>query len=104
MTCVTGVAICWVCDEPWPGLIEVVLTDALGQRWPFVDKCAVFSREWFSAATSYPVVVEIACQELSSYLDDNGEELVVISTETPLEIESTDGQMQFTVFRHQVRE
>ena len=104
MTYVMGEAVRWVCDGPQPALIEVVLTDAFGRPWPFVDKDAVFSREPFSRATSYPVAVEIACQEVRSYVDENGRELVVISTEFPLDLGSTDGKMHFTVFRHQVGE
>jgi hypothetical protein len=96
-----GQAIRWVSDEPFPGLVEVSMTDARGHRWTFVDKSAVFSA-LLSAETSYRVPVEIGCELVGSEVGADGREIVVVSTDRPWGIESTDGQTRFAVTRAQL--
>lgn len=51
-------AVRWVSDEPLPGIVEVVLTDADGTRWSLVDKAPVFDSVGVLLPTAdYPMSV-----------------------------------------------
>jgi hypothetical protein len=80
-------------DEPFPGLVEVELTDREGRRWTFIDKCAVFDAEGvLTPSAPYPIELRLACTVLES-CDDR----VVISTADPWHIETVDHQSSFVV-------
>jgi hypothetical protein len=98
MMYVMGQALRWVSDEPFPGLVEVSSTDARGHRWTFIDESAVFGAH-LSAETPCPVPVEIGCECVDSGVEEDGREIVVVSTDRPRGIESTDGQTRFAVTR-----
>lgn len=85
----------WVSDEPIPGLIEVELVDADSRTWRFQDKTPIFD-VMLTAASTYPVDLEIACTVLDAP-DELGEGRVRISTAEPWGIESVDGQWEFVV-------
>jgi hypothetical protein len=95
-------AIRWVADDPFPGLVEVSMTDAHGTDWRFVDKAPVFSVDALTAETTYPVDVIIACAEVQGATDPDGHELVVVSTATPWGLQTSDGWTRFEVSRTQL--
>ena len=69
-------AVGWVNDEPFPGLVEVELTDREGRRWTFIDKCAVFDSQGLLTPTApYPIDLRLACTVVES-----GDDRAVIST------------------------
>jgi hypothetical protein len=77
-------AVRWVSDEPFPGLIEVELSDAAGELWTFVDKYPIFDPDRvFGPSTDYPVPVEIACTVL---------ERTVVSSANPWGLETGPGK------------
>lgn len=56
-------AVRWVDDEPIPGIVEVVFTDAEGVDRVLVDKCVVFD-DSLTRDAAYPVVLEIPVEVL----------------------------------------
>jgi hypothetical protein len=97
MPTVRASAISWLGDDPFPGIISVVLTDADGKNWTFVDKSPIFTSLPITGATRFPVEVEIGC----TIVEERGDR-VVISTERPWGLEEQGGATRFTVRRDQV--
>lgn len=65
MTLLLARAARWVDDEPFPGLVEVVFTDAESTDRVLIDKCVNFG-DSITRAAAYPVVVEIPVEVLPS--------------------------------------
>jgi hypothetical protein len=92
-TYVRASAIRWVGDEPFPGLVEVTLTDADSRTWTFIDKAPVFDPAGdLGRSTRYPVEVKLACTVL-----ETGEDRTTISTAQPWGIETVDHRSRFVV-------
>jgi hypothetical protein len=84
-------AVRWVADEPQPGWIEVVLTDADGRTWRFFDKPPIFgSSESLTSASTFPVPVTIGVQIIQ-----DGDPAVVSTA--PDGVESEEGEHIFRV-------
>jgi len=94
----------WVSDEPIPGVVEVLLQDADGKIWQFVDKAPMFDDAFLLVRDSvYPVDFEIECTVLGRRIRD-GRPVVEISTAHPWGLEAVDGTFQFEVAATQVRD
>jgi Toprim-like len=94
----------WVSDEPIPGVVEVLLEDADGKVWKFVDKAPMFDDAFLLFRDSvYPVGFEIACTILGRRIRD-GLQVVEISTARPWGLEAIDGTSQFEVEATRVRD
>jgi hypothetical protein len=92
----------WVSDKPIPGLVEVLLQDADGKTWQFIDKAPVLDESWLlSRDTDYPVDLDVACTILGRHARD-GREIVEISTASPGGLETVDGRYLFEVTAEQV--
>ena len=88
-----AIAVRWVADEPFPGVVEVQLTDADGRPWSFVDKAPIFDgHDVLNASAKYPIDLEIACTVLDRLADR-----VVVTTAKPWGIETVDRQSRFVV-------
>lgn len=69
-------AVGWVSDEPWPGWVEVQLTDANGQRWSFFDKPPIFDPDdRLTPTAAYPVEVALQCQVIDETTHPDGERI-----------------------------
>jgi len=80
-------------EQPFPGVVELQLTDAAGHEWTFIDKSAVFDQDGVLGPTArYPIDLKIACTVL-----ERGEDRVVISTSEPWGDESVERQSEFVV-------
>jgi hypothetical protein len=91
-------AVRWVGDEPFPGVVEVELTDADGRDWSFRDKSPVFDRKGLLGSSArYPVNISIACTVL-----ERTEDRVVISTAEPWGVESVERESRFVMRPDQV--
>ena len=90
------VAARWVADEPQPGWVEVLMTDAEGRTWRFFDKPPIFDATGtLASGSNYPVPVTVRVRVI-----DEGEALTV-STE-PAGVASEEGQTVFRVTSSQV--
>ena len=79
MAYVKAVALRWASDD-FPGWIEIGITDASGTECRFVEKQPVVdARDELTEATSYPVVIEVACEVVSSEVDPAGSSIVTIA-------------------------
>lgn len=77
--------------------MECELVDAAGQHHIIRDKVPIFTTEDLDADSKYPRPGSILCEVMARYKDENGSELVRVSTEKPYYIESTKGLFEFTV-------
>ncbi|WP_157529772.1 hypothetical protein [Nocardia sp. NRRL S-836] len=85
-------------DDPQPGWVEVQLTDATGTVWSLFDKPPIFDADGqLTPDATYPVDVELDCEIVTREADDNGRELVVISTRRPWGVETESGRHRFEV-------
>jgi hypothetical protein len=84
-------------DGGFPGWVECELTDAEGHRHSFVDKVPMLMNGEYDAESEYPTPDALRCEVLERYQDENGRELVRVSTARPDAIESTGGATEFTV-------
>ncbi len=92
----------WVSDKPFPGVVEVLLRDASGAVWTFIDKVPIFDRHGvLTSKTSYPVDLSMACTVLR-VRQDEGRRVVDISTVAPWSLESVDGTFEFEVLPDQI--
>jgi hypothetical protein len=90
----------WIADEPFPGLVEVVLVDATGQGWIFVDKSAMFDpNDVLRSTSSYPTELRLACTVVRRTAED-----VTVSTAEPWGLETTEGKSTFVMLPSQVEE
>jgi hypothetical protein len=72
-------AIRWVADEPQPGLVEVVLTDAAGEVWSLIDKAPIFDADGvLRSEANFPIAVLIACNLIEKRTDRSGLQTAVI--------------------------
>lgn len=83
--------------DPQPGFVECELIDAHGQRHCFVEKIPVVTADSVDSQSTYPQPGVIACEIADRYRDESGREIIVIDTESPWGVESTDGVMRFEV-------
>jgi hypothetical protein len=83
-------AVGWVADEPQPGRVEVVMTDADGRTWRFFDKPPIFDAgSDLTSRSNYPVSVTVRVRVLEEA------DLLTVSTD-PDGVASEEGE---TVFR-----
>jgi hypothetical protein len=76
-------------------VVEVLLQDAEGKTWHFIDKVPIFDESWVLAQdTDYPVDLQVACTILGRHTRD-GRLLARISTASPCGLETVDGRRLF---------
>jgi hypothetical protein len=96
-SCVRVTATRWVSDEPIPGLVEVLLQDAWGKQWKFIDKAPMFDEFGvLDRESAYPIQLEIACTVLGIRKID-GRDITQISTADPWGLETVEGTFVFEV-------
>ncbi|MFB6616921.1 hypothetical protein ACFCV9_22355 [Streptomyces sp. NPDC056367] len=89
-------------DEPFPGIVEVRFTDAVGQSWSLIDKCAIFAQfDELTPESAYPVEVTVACVILGDAGATAGDEIVTVAT-SPDMVTTLYGRDSFTVRRSQL--
>lgn len=91
-------------EYDFPGWIRVRLVDADGVPRIFEDKIPIFLYEdGPTPATTLPVPAHIRCEVLRAELDDDGREVLIVSTAgRPVEIE--EDLDEFRVRREQLEE
>ncbi|MEV4414354.1 hypothetical protein [Catellatospora sp. NPDC049609] len=91
-------------EYDFPGWIRVRLVDADGVPWIFEDKIPIFFYEDEpTPATTLPAPAHIRCEVLRAELDDDGREVLIVSTAgRPTEIEKDLDE--FRVRREQLEE
>jgi hypothetical protein len=98
MISVAGRVVRWVSDEPFPGWVQVQITDVHGVVWSLFDKPTVFDDEdRLRNHTAYPVDVEVPCEVIGRGWLRDGTEVVTISTLLPCGIEALGGRTEFLV-------
>lgn len=91
-------AVRWVDDYPFPGVVEVTLTDGSGMTWTFVDKYPMFdSEDKLKPDSSYPIDLLLACTIVERTGDG-----VTVSTSEPWDLETVDGSFQLVTRPDQV--
>ncbi len=86
-------------EEHQPPIVEAKFCDSMGCFHTFIDKCAIFTEDWFLDATSkYPQPGAIRCDILARFRGPDGQELVRVRTE----VESADGLFEFVVLANQL--
>src|SRR5262245_11946827 len=84
-------------DASFPGWVEIVLHDARGCAWTFVEKVPVVSTENLTPASSFPRAGVIACEVVHGSAAAVASGLVEIDTSRPWGIETRDGTSRFVV-------
>lgn len=92
----------FVSDEPQPGIVECMFTDAFGRPHFFLEKTAIVSNEALLATTAYPIACELAGEIVVEWEEASGP-LVRVSTEWPWHIASVDGKTSFVLRPAQLR-
>jgi len=82
-------------DESFPGWVELVLLDAHGTAWTFVEKVPVLSIENLTESSAFPRAGTIACEVVATSGQVAG--LVEIDTSRPWGIVATTGTSRFWV-------
>ena len=88
-------------DDGFPGWVECDFADAEAHHHAIVDKVPAFTSDVLDATGSYPREGTMACRVLEEWRDDQGRELVRITTR-PYGIGSTEGLSEFVVLRAQI--
>ncbi len=89
-------------DDSQPGFVECEFIDAGGRRHTLFDKVPIFSTGYLDADSEYPQPGMADCEVLARWEDEQGRELVRITTARPYDIESSEGVSDFVVFATQV--
>jgi hypothetical protein len=90
-------------DESQPGWVECELSDAAGRRHTFIEKIPVVSREKLWRESGYPRDGIIACEVVSTWIDEGGRPLAKIDISRPWSIESKDGVTEFVILSESLR-
>ncbi|MFG3553837.1 hypothetical protein ACGGAQ_05555 [Micromonospora sp. NPDC047557] len=88
--------VAWVSHD-FPGWVRVLLVDADGKSWFFVDKVPVFTDRQLKADTRLPAPVRLRCSIAGN--DEDG--ALVVSTH-PDGVAAEDGQTVFRVRENQL--
>ena len=89
-------------DEHFPGWVECVLVDALGEQHLFREKVPVVSTACLDATSDYPYPGGVRCLVEEGWQDDAGHSFVRVNTEQPDHVESAAGKTVFVVLPSQV--
>ena len=89
-------------DEHFPGFVECSLLDAFGRTHRFIEKAPVVSMETLRSDSQYPRPGAIACRIVREWHSDDAGPLVLVDTERPWGVESTEGRTSFVVLASQV--
>ncbi len=98
---VVKVKIIRITDLSFPGFIEFELTDSKGKNHRFIDKIPVVC-ECEIYITDFPSINENCMGKISCIIKEEKEKTFIINTEYPWDIESTDGEYEFEVWKNQV--
>ena len=90
-------------DDHQPGFVECLLVDALGQSHLFIEKVPIVTTANLRSDSSYPQMGTIACEVELELSDEQGRNLLRVSTERPWSVESTEGISCFWVLSSQVK-
>lgn len=91
MATARAAAVRWVSDEPQPGWVEVILTDASGRKHSIFDKPPLFdAANRVRPDSAYPIEVDLQCDVEA----DAGGEVVVRLLHG---LESSTGRFRFTL-------
>jgi hypothetical protein len=88
--------------KDFPGWVACEFTDAEGHRHGLVDKVPIFSAEHLDERNKYPRPGTVRCEVLARLRDNQGQEVVHITTARPDGVESSDGRSEFVVFASQL--
>ncbi len=89
-------------DEHFPGFVGCSLIDADGMRHDFIEKVPIVSANDLRSDRFSPQPGFIACIIEEKWIDEQGRNLVRVSTEKPWFIESVAGANRFTVLEEQM--
>jgi hypothetical protein len=84
-------------DDSQPGWVECEFADAQRRRHLLIEKVPIVTAEDLRADSDYPRPGTVRCEILRRYHNEKGRELVCITTDRPLCIDSTEGASEFTV-------
>jgi hypothetical protein len=90
-------------DDGFPGWVECEFADVDGRNHTIVDKVPAFTTDVLDSTSSYPRTGRMACKVVEERQDDQGREVVHITTD-PYGIVSTEGLSDFVVLRAQLSE
>jgi len=90
-------------DERFPGWLQCEFTDADGHSHILIDKVPLFAEENLNESSEYPREGIVRCQILDRSRDNNGRELIRITTDRPDIVESNEGLSEFVVLADQIR-
>ena len=89
-------------QEHWPSIVEWTFVDAGGRTHTFTGKDAVCSEANLDARSTYPQPGGMRCIAISSWRDNNGRELVRVSTAQPDDLNSMEELTEFVVLQDQI--
>jgi hypothetical protein len=84
-------------DDSFPGWVDCEFVDAAGNLHTLRDKIPIFTTEDLDATSQYPQPGVAACEVIEQWQDNQGRELLRISTTHPFGIESLEGFTEFVV-------
>ena len=90
-------------DDHFPGFVACEFVDSDDRRHTLIDKAPMFSSDALDATSTYPLRGAVRCTVLRRWTDDQGRELLSISTAEPDAVESTEGLQEFVVSKNQVK-
>lgn len=82
--------------------MECSFTDVYGRCWQIIEKEPVISTVSLDIPCHYPQPGVVACEILSSRVDDLDRPIVEIDTKRPWGVEAIDGTTRFVVFAYQL--
>ena len=91
----------WV-DDDFPGWVECLLLDAIGEPHRFVEKVSVVTSMPLRSNSTYPQQGTINCEVWFQWLDEAGRELARVDTERPDGVASSAGLTNFIVLQNQL--
>jgi hypothetical protein len=84
-------------DDSYPGWVDCKFVDAAGRLHTLRDKIPIFATDDLDTDSPYPQPGTAACSVLERWIDEQGRELIRISTVHPSGFESLEGLTEFVV-------
>lgn len=89
-------------DSFYPGWVECVLVDALGNIHTFNEKIPIVTTQYLDVTSKYPQDGFIRCEILRKWIDINGRRIITVSTEKPDFVETVNEVSEFDLLPQQV--
>lgn len=89
-------------EKGQPGWVETSVNDAWNKTHLFIDKSVIFSELYLDVESLYPQAGVLACEVIKEWIDQNGRNIVTVTTERPYDVATTEALYEIDLLEEQL--